>query len=53
MLYIVNNGILERAARFDANDAIGINGDNITIGSTGCKIKLYSISVYDKSLTVD
>ena len=53
MLYIVNNGILERAARFDVNDAIGITGDSITIGSTGCKIKLYSVSVYDKSLTVD
>ena len=53
MLYIVNNGILERAARFDANDSVGITGDSITIGSTGCKIKLYSVSVYDKSLTVD
>jgi hypothetical protein len=53
MLYIVNNGILERAARFDANDAIGITGDSITIGSTGCNVKLYSVSVYDKSLTVD
>lgn len=53
MLYIVNNGILERAARFDANDAISITGDSITIGSTGCNVKLYSVSVYDKSLTVD
>ena len=53
MLYIVNNGILERAARFDANDSIGITGDSITIGSTGCNVKLYSVSVYDKSITVD
>lgn len=53
MLYIVNNGILERAAQFAASDVIGISGDSITIGSSGCTVKLYGIRVYDKALNVD
>ena len=53
MLYIVNNGILERASQFAANDTIGISGSTLTIGSTGCTVKLYSVSVYDKPLQVD
>ena len=53
MLYIVNNGILERASQFAANDSIGISKDSLIIGSTGCKIKLYGINIYDKALTVD
>lgn len=53
MLYIVNNGILERASQFAANDTIGISGSTLTIGSTGCTVKLYSVSVYDKPIQVD
>ena len=53
MLYIVNNGILERASQFAANDAISVSGNSITIGSTGCITKLYSVRVYDKALSVD
>lgn len=53
MLYIVNNGILERASQFAANDTIGISGSTLNIGSTGCTVKLYSVSVYDKPLQID
>ena len=53
MLYIINNGILERASQFSVNDTISISGSTLTIGSTGCTIKLYSVSVYDKALQID
>ena len=52
MIYIVNNGILERATRFAANDNFNASG-NLIIGSNGCTIRLYSIRVYERALTVD
>lgn len=51
-IYIVNNGILERAERFAAVDNFNVSS-NLHIGSTGCTIKLHTIRVYDKALTVD
>jgi hypothetical protein len=51
-IYIVNNGIVERAARFAATDNFNVS-TLLHIGSTGCTIKLHSIKVYNKALTVD
>ena len=52
MMYIVNNGILERAERFDATDNFTADSSMI-IGSTGCTVKVRSIRVYNRALTVD
>lgn len=52
MMYIVNNGILERAAQFAASDSFNAPG-NIVIGSNGCVIRVYSIRVYNRALDVD
>ena len=52
MMYIVNNGILERAAQFALNDSFNAPG-NIIIGSSGCVVRVYSIRVYNRALSVD
>ncbi len=52
LIYIVNNGILERAASYVATDSFSV-ADNLHIGSDGCTVKVHSIRVYDKALTVD
>ena len=52
MIYIVNNGILERASRFATTDNFTVN-ENIIIGSTGCMIRVHSIRVYDRAISVD
>ena len=51
-IYIVNNGIVERAARFAATDNFNV-ATMLHIGSTGCTVKIHSIKVYNKALTVD
>ena len=52
LIFIVNNGILERAASFAATDVFQV-GDNLHIGSAGCTVKIHSIRIYDKALTAD
>ena len=52
LMFIVNNGILERAASFAATDVFQV-GDNLHIGSDGCTVKIHSIRIYDKALTAD
>lgn len=54
LMYIVINGVLERAAMFDASDAME-SFAYLSIGDpTGkCKVRLRSIRVYQKALTVD
>ena len=51
-MFIVNNGILERAESFAASDSF-IVGNNLHIGSDGCNIKLHSIKVYDRALSIE
>lgn len=51
-LYIVNNGILERAARFTTTDNFVASG-NIRIGSDGCTVRLYGVRVFNRALKVD
>ena len=56
LAFIVNNGILERASRFDPSDTFA--SDNYlsigkTDGTAGCTIKIKSLRVYDKALTPD
>lgn len=52
MAYIVNNGILERAANYASTDSYRVN-DNLHIGGSGCTVKIHSIRVYNKALTVE
>lgn len=52
LIFIVNNGNLERAAAFAAADVFGV-GDNLHIGSLGCTVKVHGIRVYDRALTPD
>ena len=52
LMFIVNNGILERAASFAATDTFQV-ADTLRIGSSGCTVKIYSIRVYNKALSVD
>ena len=52
LMYIVNNGILERASSFAAADNFNV-AKTLTIGSASCGVKIYSIRVYDKALSVD
>jgi hypothetical protein len=52
LMFIVNNGILERAASFAGTDSFNVT-DNLHIGSNGCTVKVHSIRVYDKSLSVE
>lgn len=52
LMFIVNNGILERVANFAATDDFNVS-DNIVIGSNGCVVKIYNILVYNKALTIE
>lgn len=52
LMCIVNNGILERSASFASTDAFRVD-DNFHIGSLGCSVKIHSIRVYDRALTID
>jgi hypothetical protein len=52
LLFIVNNGVLERAAKYDANDQFAVN-KTLRIGSDDCVVKLKSLRVYDKNLSVE
>ena len=50
LMFIVNNGILEKAAHFEGTENFDVAG-NLVIGSANCVVKLYGIRVYDKALT--
>ncbi len=52
LMFIVNNGILERAASFAANDSFNVT-DRLAIGSNGCTVKVHSIRVYERNLSVE
>ena len=52
LMFIVNNGILERVASFAQNDQFSVSR-TIHIGSASCVVKVHSIRVYDKNLSVD
>ena len=54
LIYIVVNGVLERAAMYNKEDHINAS-TYLTIGDTTgqCKVRLRSIRVYDKAITVD
>lgn len=56
LMYIVTNGILDRAAQFTATDGLGTNSPaNFTIGNTDgqATIKIHSIRIYRRALTLD
>jgi hypothetical protein len=51
LIYIINNGVLERAAGYGtASNYISDNG-NIVIGGAESGIRVYNIRAYDKALT--
>lgn len=51
LVYIINNGILERAGEMGYTGSYLSDNGNITIGGTDSIIKVYSIRIYDKPLT--
>lgn len=54
LIYIVVNGVLERAQIYGENDRIYSNAYlRIGNGVGGCKIRLRSIRVYNRAITVD
>lgn len=52
LLTMVNNGILERADKFTTTDSVNMSG-LLTIGGSGCTVKIHSIRIYDRNITVD
>ena len=54
LIYIVVNGVLERAALYESFDSI-VSNAFLTIGNPEgkCKVRLRSIRVYNKAITVD
>lgn len=56
LMYIVVNGILDRATQFTNTDSLGTNSpDSFVIGNTDGKatIKIHSIRIYRRALTLD
>lgn len=51
-LYIVNNGILERAALYESGDVFNVQ-DTLRIAPVGCVVKLRTIRIYNRNLTVE
>lgn len=51
LVYIINNGILERARGFGLAVSYGSDNGNITIGGTNSIVKVFTIRAYDKALT--
>lgn len=52
LMFIVNNGIRERAASFAGTDSFNVT-NNLHIGSNGCTVRVHSVRVFDKNLTVE
>ncbi len=54
MIYIVVNGVLERAQMYDNNDRMSSNAYlRISAGNGGCKVGIHSIRVYNRAISVD
>ena len=51
LVYIINNGILERAAEIGYTDSYVSDNGKIIIGGTDSIIRVYTIRAYDKPLT--
>lgn len=51
LVYIINNGILERAAEMGYAGNYNSDSGNITIGGSASSVRVYTIRVYDKPLT--
>ena len=51
LVYIINNGILERAAEMGYAGSYLSDSGNIVIGGTNSIVKIYTIRAYDKPLT--
>ena len=52
LIFIVNNGILERAASYAPTDVFRVE-NALHIGSNECTVKIRSIRVYDRALSVE
>lgn len=54
LIYIVVNGVLERAAIYESTDKIFSDSYlKIGTGNGGCKVRVRSIRVYDRAISVD
>jgi len=56
LMYIVVNGILDRAAQFTSSDSLGTDTpESFTIGNTDGKatVKIHSMRIYRRALTLD
>ena len=54
LIYIMVNGVLERAAMYSDSDSIfSTEYLRVGTGNGGCKVKLRSIRVYNRAITVD
>lgn len=51
LVYIINNGILERAADMGTSSEYGSNYGNIVIGGTQSGVAVYNIRIYDQPLS--
>jgi len=51
LVYIINNGILERAASMGSTIAYNNADGNIIIGQSNSGVRVYNIRAYDKALT--
>ena len=51
LVYIINNGILERAKEFGLAVSYGSDNGNITIGGSESIVRVFTIRAYDKALT--
>lgn len=53
LVYIVNNGVLERAANYGQSSNYVSDNGNIVIGNAESGVRVYNIRGYDKALTPD
>ena len=53
LVYIINNGILERAATYGTAASYLSSAGNITIGGSDSGVRVYNIRAYDKAMTYD
>ena len=53
LLYIINNGILERAIKYGSSDAIANSQGNIKIGGSASGIRFYNARIYNTALTFE
>lgn len=51
LIYIINNGVLERAANYGTASNYTSDNGNIVIGGAQSGIRVYNIRAYDKALT--